>query len=137
VLFGNAMAPVLLRATRLLLKTGERVRLGNVSEDNADAALPLPEIGAKIAERAGVAVVDAGTVRRSIEKAILRFFSRKTRPEASPPLTDVERAEINDRHASAMRYLIAVVGIAVDVLTAPRTSYAAILGEGSASEVKR
>ena len=39
VLFGNAMAPVLLRATRLLLKDGEHVRLGNVNEDNVDSAL--------------------------------------------------------------------------------------------------
>ena len=59
VLFGNAMAPVLLRATRLLLKDGEHVRLGNVNEDNVDSALPFPEIGAKIAQRAGVEVVDA------------------------------------------------------------------------------
>ena len=68
MLFGKTMAPVLLRATRLRTKDGEHVRLGNVNEDNVDAALPFPEIGAKIAERAGVEVVDGGTVRRSIEK---------------------------------------------------------------------
>ena len=84
VLFGNAMAPVLLRATRLLLKDGEHVRLGSVNEDNVDAALPFPEIGAKIAQRAGVAVVDAGTVRRSIEKPVLKFFGRKTPTEYQP-----------------------------------------------------
>jgi hypothetical protein len=132
VLFGNAMAPVLLRATRLLLKNGEHVRLGNVNEDNVDAALPFPEIGAKIAQRAGVDVVDAGTVRRSIEKPILKFFGRKTPAEASPPLTDIEKAEINSRHSRAMKRLIVgmallvVIGIAVDVFTASRTSYATI-----------
>jgi hypothetical protein len=141
VLFGNAMAPVLLRATRLALKDGEHVRLGNVNEDNVDSALPFPEIGAKIAQRAGVDVVDAGTVRRSIEKPVLKFFGRKTPTESSPPLSDVEKVEINSRHARAMKYLVAgmaalvVAGIAIDVFTAPRTSFA-IIG-GSAPSGKR
>lgn len=132
VLFGNAMAPVLLRATRLALKNGEHVRLGNVNEDNVDAALPFPEIGAKVAQRAGVDVIDAGTVRRSIDRPVLKFFGRKTPAEASPPLTEIEKAEINTRHARAMKYLIAgmallvVAGIAVDVFTASRTSFATI-----------
>jgi hypothetical protein len=132
VLFGNTMAPVLLRATRLLLKNGEHVRLGNVNEDNIDPALPFPEIGAKIAERAGVDVIDAGTVRRSIDRPVLRFFGRKTPAEASTPLTEAEKAEIGFRHARVMKYLIAgmallvVVGIAIDVFTASRTSYATL-----------
>ncbi len=142
VLFGNAMAPVLLRATRLALKNGEHVRLGNVNEDNVDAALPFPEIGARIAERAGVQVVDAGTVRRSIDRPVLKFLGRKTPPEASPPLTEAEIAEINSRHARFLKYLVAgmavlvVAGIAVDVFTAPRTSYATI-GGGAAPQGKR
>jgi hypothetical protein len=137
VLFGNAMAPVLLRATRLALKNGEHVRLGNVNEDNVDAALPFPEIGAKIAARAGVQVVDAGTVRRSIERPVLKVFGRKTPPEASPPLGEAEIADLNSRHARALKYVVAgmallvVAGIAVDVFTAPRTSYAAIGGAGA------
>jgi hypothetical protein len=123
------------------LKDGEHVRLGNVNEDNVDAALPFPEIGARIAQRAGVEVVDAGTVRRSIEKPVLKFFGRKTPTETSPPLTEVEKAEINSRHARAVKYLIAgmaalvVAGIAIDVFTAPRTSFA--LGGVSAPESKR
>ena len=139
MLFGNAMAPVLLRATRLLLKDGEHVRLGNVNEDNVDSALPFPEIGAKIAQRAGVKVVDAGTVRRSIEKPVLKFFGRKTPPEVSPPLSEGEIAAINARHARAMKYLVAgmaalvVAGIAIDVFTAPRTSFALGGAEAPAS----
>ena len=54
------------------------MRLGNVNEDNVDSALPFPEIGAKIAERAGVDVIDGGTVRRSIERRVLGFIGRKT-----------------------------------------------------------
>jgi hypothetical protein len=138
VLFGKTMAPVLLRATRLRLKDGSTVRLGNVNEDNVDAALPFPEIGARIAERAGVQVADAGTVRRSIERRVLGLFRRKTAIEASPPLTEEEIGELNGRHARAMRYLVAAMailivgGIAVDVFTAPRTSFVAGIGGGSA-----
>jgi len=134
VLFGNALAPVLLRATRLRTKDGSHVRLGNVNEDNVDAALPFPEIGRRIAERAGCQVVDGGTVRRSIERRVMGFIGRKTPIEASPPLTEAEMAELKGRHTRAMTYLIAVMavlvvgGIAVDVLTAPPASYATIGG---------
>jgi hypothetical protein len=131
VLFGNALAPVLLRATRLRTKEGEYVRLGNVYEDNIDAALPFPEIGTKIADRAGVGVVDGGTVRRSVQRRLLGLANRKTTIEHSPPLTEAEVNELNGRHARAMRYLVTVMavlvvgGIAIDVFTAPRTSFAA------------
>jgi hypothetical protein len=139
VLFGKTMAPVLLRATRLRTKDGKHVRLGNVNEDNVDAALPFPEIGARIAERAGVKVVDGGTVRRSIEKRVLGLIGRKTAIEESPSLTEAEITELNGRHARAMRYLVIafafliVGGIAIDVFTAARTSYmAGMLGSGKA-----
>ena len=141
VLFGRTFAPVLLRATRLVTKDGQHVRLGNVNEDNVDAALPFPEIGAKIAERAGVGVIDGGTVRRSIERRVLGLFGRKTAIEESPPFTEGEMAEIKGRHARAIRYLVAVMavlvvgGVAVDVLMAPRTAFAPV--GGSVPEGKR
>ena len=87
VLFGNALAPVLLRATRLRTRDGQHVRLGNVYEDNVDQAMPCPEIGAKLAERANCQVIDGGTVRRSIERRVLGLLGRKTAIEDSPPLT--------------------------------------------------
>ena len=130
VLFGNALAPVLLRATRLRTKDGHHVRLGNVYEDNVDQALPCPEIGAKLAERAHCEVIDGGTVRRSIERRVLGLFKRKTTIEDSPPLTDAELAELNSRHARAMKYVVVIMavlvvgGIAIDVFTASRTSFA-------------
>src|SRR5262245_36787762 len=136
VLFGNAMAPVLLRATRLRTKDGKHVRLGNVNEDNVDAALPFPEIGAKIAQRAGVSVIDGGMVRRSIERRVLGLLKRKTAIEDSPPVTDADMAELKGRHARNMKYLViamavlVVGGIAIDLFTAPRTSFA---GPGAAS----
>jgi len=141
VLFGNAMAPVLLRATRLLTKDGQHVRLGNVNEDNVDQALPFPEIGHKLAQRAGCEVVDGGMVRRSIERRILGLLGRKTAIEESPALTDTELAEVKSRHTRAIRYLIIVMavlvvaGIAIDVFTAPRTSFAT--GGGSTPAGKK
>ncbi len=140
VLFGRTWAPVLLRATRIVTKDGRNVRLGNVNEDNVDSALPFPEIGAKLAERAGVGIVDGGLVRRSIQRRVLGFIGRKTPLEDSPAVTDAEMAEINGRHARAMRYLVIVMavlvvgGIAVDVVTAPKTSFATVGGSGPAKK---
>jgi len=140
VLFGNVMAPVLLRATRLLTSRGEHVRLGTVNEDNVDQALPFPEIGHKIAERAGVNIHDGGTVRRSIERRILGLFARKTAPENSPALTKAEFKELQGRHKRAMLSLVVgamilvLGGIAVDVLTAPRASFATTGASAPASE---
>jgi hypothetical protein len=141
-LFGNAMAPVLLRATRLVTKDGRHVRLGNVNEDNIDQALPFPEIGAKIAERAGVEVVDGGIVRRSIERRVLGLIGRKTPPEASPPLTEAEVSDLNRRHSRAMLYLVIVMtvlvagGIAIDVVTSSRTSFATAGTSGPPAKTK-
>jgi hypothetical protein len=132
VLFGRTFAPVLLRATRIVTKDGRHIRLGNVNEDNVDQALPFPEIGAKIAERAGVGIVDGGMVRRSIERRVLGFIGRKTTLENSPPVTDTEMAEINSRHSRSMRYVViamavlVVGGIAIDVFTAPKTAFATV-----------
>jgi hypothetical protein len=136
VLFGRTFAPVLLRATRIVTKDGRHVRLGNVNEDNIDQALPFPEIGAKIAERAGAPIVDGGMVRRSIERRVMGFVGRKTALENSPPITEAEMAEIGGRHSRAMRYLVIVMavlvvgGIAIDVFTAPKTSFAIVGGSG-------
>jgi hypothetical protein len=132
VLFGRTWAPVLLRATRIVTKDGRQVRLGNVNEDNVDAALPFPEIGAKIAERAGVGIVDGGMVRRSIERRVLGLIGRKTALEESPAISEAELGEIHGRHSRAMRYLVIVMavlvvgGIAIDVFTAPTTSFALV-----------
>jgi hypothetical protein len=130
VLFGNALAPVLLRATRLRTRDGQHVRLGNVYEDNVDQAMPCPEIGAKLAERANCQLIDGGSVRRSVERRVLGLLGRKTSIEESPPLTEAEIGELNSRHARAMKYVVLVMavlvvgGIAVDVFTAPRASFA-------------
>lgn len=54
--------PVMTRATVLKLKDGSQHLLGYVNENSPDPALPYPEIGRVIAERAGVPFVDKGRV---------------------------------------------------------------------------
>ena len=114
------------------------VRLGNVNEDNVDQALPFPEIGAKLAERAGC------RRRRRRHGAPIHRAARAGlhRPQdgarGQPAVTEAEMAEINGRHARAMRYLVIVMavlvvgGIAIDVFTAPKTSFATVGASGPA-----
>lgn len=54
--------PVMTRATVLKMKDGEQHLLGYVNENSPDPALAYPRIGAIIAERAGVPLVDKGRV---------------------------------------------------------------------------
>ncbi len=54
--------PVMMRATVLKLKDGRQHLLGYVNENSPDPALPYPEIGRVIADRAGVPFVDKGRV---------------------------------------------------------------------------
>lgn len=54
--------PVLTRSTNLVKRDGDRITLGYVNEDAPDPALPFPEIGKVIADRAGVPYVDKGCV---------------------------------------------------------------------------
>ena len=57
-------------------------------------------------------------------------MGRKTAIEDSPPLTEAEVDELNTRHSRAMKYLVVIMavlvvgGIAIDVFTASRTSFA-------------
>jgi hypothetical protein len=78
-------------------------------------------------------------VRRSIERRVLGLLGRKTAIEESPPLTEAEIDELNGRHARVMKYLVVVMavlvvgGIAIDVFTAPRTSFATAGSSGPAA----
>ena len=57
-LYGGIIAPVMLRGARIVTKGGQKIPLGYVSEANTDPALPVPEIAAEIARRAGLEVID-------------------------------------------------------------------------------
>jgi len=80
VLLEMSWALLLLRATRLLTRQGEPIRLG--TEDS-------PEIARKIAERAGANILDywyATALHRT--RDTFGLFARKTPPKRSPARTE-------------------------------------------------
>ena len=107
-------------------RTAAHVRLGNVNEDNVDQALPFPEIGAKIAERAGVGIVDRRHGAPLHRAAVLGSVGRKTADRGQPAAhrgrdgrdqRPPQRAPC-DTWSIVMAVLV-VGGIAIDVFTAP------------------
>jgi hypothetical protein len=125
VLFGRTFAPVLLRATRIVTKDGRHVRLGNVNEDTSTLA---PRIGARL-RSAPASLVDGGRCAAPSSGACWALIVRN-----GPRYSRHHRgrdAEINGRHSRAMRYLViasagGVVRVAIDVFTAPTTSFALV-----------
>ena len=62
--FGGALAPVMLQGAILRTKDEREITLGYMSEANTDPAFPFPFIAEQIARRAGLSVVDQGTIWR-------------------------------------------------------------------------
>ncbi len=122
--YGGSIAPVLLQGARLILKDDTPVKLGYVSEANADPCFPYPEIAQKIAERAGLSVEHKGNVRRSLQKKYLGL----TRGLLTPGDGTVEESEIEALNKSHRRWVmrlisllvaLVVVGIALDIVFPP------------------
>ena len=90
--YGGAIAPVVLRGTRLILKSGERIPLGFVNELDDDPRFPFNQIARQIAERAELEIVDLGHVRYALHQ---RMFGVANASAAMP--TD-EVAKINRGH---------------------------------------
>lgn len=111
-LYGGALAPVLLKGSRLILKDGTQIPLGYVSEANVDPAFPFNEIAERIAARAGLSVTDRGTVRRSVKNKMLGI---KAGDEAGPPIEQVMLDELNRRH---QRVVLGIVGGLVALIAA-------------------
>ena len=136
----QGQAPVLLRATRLGSRTastcGSATSTRTTSTRRCPSRRSAPRSPSAPASRSWMPGRCAARSRSRCSSS-----SAARRPEASPPLTDVEKAEINSRHVRAMKYLVAgmaalvVAGIAIDVFTAPRTSYA--LGGAATTGGKR
>jgi hypothetical protein len=114
-IYGGAFAPVLLRGARIVMKDGNTVPLGYVSEANVDSAFPFPEIGARIAAAAGRPLIDRGNVRRSAGKKVMGFIASD---EENKPIPEDEIAALNSRHN---RVLLALVGAMVLLLGAGLT----------------
>jgi hypothetical protein len=125
--YGGTLAPVMLTATRLTTKNGQHLVLGYTDRMERSTVFPFPEIGAAIAARAGTGVTDHGMVHRSLSKRISGALSTA---DENVPLQAAEIATINAAHARSMKLaiggLVALVllGIAIDVATAGRSTYA-------------
>lgn len=125
--YGGSLAPVLLKSTRLNLANGDKLILGYTDPNDPDSVFPYPEIGAAIAARAGKQVVDHGIIHRSIGKRLLGATSAG---EENVPLDAATIESINRSHARNVRTVVIglgaliIAGIAIDFVTASRTTFA-------------
>ena len=117
-LYGGVIAPVMLRGARIITKSGKTVPLGYVNEANTDPALPVPEIAAEIARRAGLEVIDRGTVRRQVHKKLRGI---RANDSDAAPITEADIEALNRRHNKVMvaicsaLFLIVAGGLLVDI----------------------
>ena len=93
--YGNGLAPVLVRGARLKLKDGRTVLLGHMDEAEADATFPVPVIAHQVARKAGLTLVDTGTVYRRATKRVFRI-----KPSAAElvPIADGDIVRLRDAH---------------------------------------
>ncbi|MCB1526792.1 MAG: hypothetical protein KDJ45_03720 [Hyphomicrobiaceae bacterium] len=103
--YGGVLAPMMLKGARIVTRGGEKFRLGYVNEANVDPAFPYIEIGERIANRAGVEIVDRGNVRRSMPKKMLGIAASGRREKHS--IDEIEMRELNKKHARLMGFLVA------------------------------
>lgn len=126
-IYGGSLAPVRLSVTRLTLANDERLVLGYADANNTVTPIPVGEIGAAIAARAGTTLLDRGVVHRSVQKRLLGTASTV---DENIPLTADDVKAINARHKrnviAAVVGLVFLVagGITLDVLNASTTTYA-------------
>ena len=115
--YGGIIAPVMLRGARIVTKGGDKIPLGYVNEANVDPVMPVPEIAAEIARRAGLEVIDQGTVRRQVHKKLRGIRAM----DDSGSIADGEIAALNRRHNNAMLalcgalFLLVAGGLMIDI----------------------
>lgn len=116
--YGGIIAPVMLRGARIVTKAGDKIPLGYVSEANVDPVFPVPEIASEIARRAGLEVIDQGTVRRQVHKKLRGI---RAADDAASPITDADIAVLNRRHNNVMMalcgalFLLVAGGLMLDI----------------------
>lgn len=110
--YGGSLAPMMMKGARVVAKDGRIIRLGYVNEANEDPAFPYIEIAQRIANRAGVPLVDGGSVRRSARRKMMGL--RSEGPREAHSVDDMEMRELNRKHARLMFALVA--GLVVLVL---------------------
>jgi hypothetical protein len=119
--YGNGLAPVLVRGARLKLKDGTTVLLGHMDEAEADATFPVPTIAHQVARKAGLTVVETGSVYRRVAKKV---FGIKPSDAELVPIADGDTVRLRSAHkrwmmglAAAMVILLGL-GIVHDVMNA-------------------
>jgi hypothetical protein len=114
-------------------KNGEPVVLGYTNAHEQDEQFPYDLIAQRIAARSGVPITDHGMVRRSLQK---RALGLKSESREQLPVAEIEA--LNIAHQRNIRGLVLglgillLAGIAIDFLTASRTTYAE-MGAGLSS----
>ena len=105
--YGGTVAPVVLRATRLVLKSGERLKLGYVNDADDDPRFPFNTIARQISERSGIEITDLGHVKYAMRK---RMFGPKndTAPATMPPEAI---AQINKGHNVFLTGVVIVMAV--------------------------
>jgi len=101
--YGGVWAPMMLKGARVVTKGGDKIRLGYVNEANVDPAFPYVEIAERIAHRAGVALIDQGSVRRSMPKKVLGIVSG---PREKQSIDEIQMRDLNRKHTRLMAVLI-------------------------------
>jgi hypothetical protein len=99
-----------LKGARVNLKDGSVVRLGYVSEANDEPVFPYVEIARKIAERARLAMIDRGSVRRSVRSKMMGIKASDSQNML------VEEGEIARLNASHNTFILALIGIVLLLL---------------------
>jgi hypothetical protein len=117
--YGGTFAPVLMRSTWLRMDHDRKILLGAVNATCTDNIFPFDEIARQIAERAGIAVVDKGMVKRPIKDAVLGLAHGESQ-DAS--LGEAAIADVNSRHRQFVWAIVSVfvfllaMGVASDFL---------------------
>lgn len=106
--YGGGVAPMVLRGTRLVLKTKETILLGFVNDRDDDPRFPFPRIAEQIAARAGVPVKNLGHVQHVLHRRMFGLM-----PQRPDDLPAEEVDAINRRHRS---FLIALSLVFVALL---------------------
>ena len=120
-IYRAVQVPVLTRSTILRKRNGDEVLLGYVNEDAPDPALPYPDIGRDIADRAGAPFVDRGSIYAGHHVTALA----KGPPSwDKPSMSDGDYAEYKRNHRWAMVGLAALlfglagIGLFIDLYRA-------------------
>lgn len=120
--YGNLIAPMMMRTVMLVLHTGERILLGYANEADDDPRFPYTQIGRQIAERAEVPFIDKGNVLRRLHRKMFGLAQSDAVSEES------EIADLNRRHGQFLvalvgaMILLLVIGIGADILSESRDS---------------